>query len=797
MSRSALRRAVACALVVVPGALAGASSAHAALAQQAYVKPHHSPVGQFFGHGVAIDGDTMVVGARAESSGAVGVNDSPTATPARPSSGAAYVYVRTGATWTQQAYLKASNPGENDGFGWSVDVDGDTIVVGARDEDSAAVGVNGNQADDTAGNSGAAYVFTRTGTTWSQQAYLKASNTEANDNYGVSVGVDGDTIVVGAAAEASASTGVNGNQNVNGTLASGAAYVYTRTAGSWSQQAYLKASNTGFNDRFAAVAVSGDRIVVGAWGEASQSPLGDQANNSASGAGAAYVFARTGTTWTQEAFLKAGTVATNDRFGWSVAIDGSTIAIGATGDDSVATGVGGTEADDSANDAGAAWVFVRSAAGEWTRQAYVKASNTRAGQSFGHAIAVDGDRLVVGATGESSTDRGVDGPNPSSTSASLSGAAFTYTRSGTTWTPEHRLKASNADNSDQLGWSIGVSGGTVVSGAYLERGAATGINGDPTSNTAMSAGAAYVFAAPLPARPTQVGTDPSGGGNTTSPKVRGVAPAGSTVTVYRSGDCSGAPVGSGTAAAFALGGAGISITVPANTVSTLTATATVDGVASPCSEAITYEHDGVAPGKPTLAVTRVSATQVRVRVTGTEPGLVFLFRAAMCSGPPQPALSTAQAADEGFLVDAPESGTTTISATVTDRFNNPGACSDPVTIGTAPASPASPAAPASPAVAPDGGPAAVPAVPVVTPNVCRSVRRFTVRLLRGARSATVTLGGRRLAVRREQGRLVTTVDLRGRPAQTVTLRIRVVTRGGRVVQQTRTYRTCVFVRAAT
>ncbi len=107
------------------------------------------------------------------------------------------VFVRSGTTWSQQAYLKASNTGAGDRFGGSVSVSGDTVVVGAYLEDSSTTGVNSTP-NNSATDSGAAYVFVRGGTTWSQQAYLKASNTGANDYFGNSVAVSGDTVVVGA-----------------------------------------------------------------------------------------------------------------------------------------------------------------------------------------------------------------------------------------------------------------------------------------------------------------------------------------------------------------------------------------------------------------------------------------------------------------------------------------------------------------------------------------------------------------------------------------------------------------------
>ncbi|HNA90010.1 MAG TPA: FG-GAP repeat protein, partial [Anaerolineales bacterium] len=143
-------------------------------------------------------------------------------------------------TPAQQAYIKASNSGADDNFG-KVALDGDTLVVGASGESSNATGINGNQLDNSASSAGAVYVFVRSGNTWSQQAYIKASNTDANDYFGSSIAIAGDTIVVGAYGEDSNATGINGNETNNSAATSGAVYVFTRTGSTWSQQAYIKA----------------------------------------------------------------------------------------------------------------------------------------------------------------------------------------------------------------------------------------------------------------------------------------------------------------------------------------------------------------------------------------------------------------------------------------------------------------------------------------------------------------------------------------------------------------------------
>ena len=192
------------------------------------------------------------------------------------------------AQLVQQGYLKASNTNADDLFGFNVALSGDTLVVGAPQEGSNATGVNGDQANTSAPNSGAVYVFTRSNGIWSQQAYLKASNTGANDQFGGNLALSGDTLVVGAQFEGSSATGVNGNQADNSALGAGAVYVFTRTGGVWTQQAYLKASNTDANDQFGAnVVVGGDTLAVGAYNEASNATgvNGDQTDNSAAGAG--------------------------------------------------------------------------------------------------------------------------------------------------------------------------------------------------------------------------------------------------------------------------------------------------------------------------------------------------------------------------------------------------------------------------------------------------------------------------------------------------------------------------------
>ncbi len=174
---------------------------------------------------LSIHGDTVVVGAAGEDSASAGVNGNPFDN-SMSGSGAAYVFERVAGTWSQTAYLKASNPDPSDGFGWAAAVWGDRIVVGARDEDSQAKGVNGPQDDDSVQDSGAAYVFERAGGTWSQTAYLKAWRPTLNDSFGSCIDQSGSTVVIAADRESSGSTGVNGDPSSPIQPDSGAAFVF-------------------------------------------------------------------------------------------------------------------------------------------------------------------------------------------------------------------------------------------------------------------------------------------------------------------------------------------------------------------------------------------------------------------------------------------------------------------------------------------------------------------------------------------------------------------------------------------
>ncbi len=407
--------------------------------------------------------------------------------------------VNRGAGVVEQiAYGKVSNPGAKIRFANSVSLSGDTLAVGAYLEDSGATGIDGTGGG-TVGNSGAVYVFRRTGDTWAQEAYIKASNTGGNDRFGSSVSLSGDTLAVGALFEDSDNRGIidpNGPDNDN-SVDSGAVYVFRRSGGTWAQEAHIKASNTGAEDQFGtSVSLSGDTLAVGAHLEDSDGIDGEENNNDAN-SGAVYVFRRSGGTWIQDAYVKASITGSNDQFGFSVSLSGDTLAVGAFLEDSTALGIGGEQANNSANNSGAVYVF-RGSGGTWDQAAYIKASNTKADDRFGHRVSLSGDVLAVSASFEASNATGIGGEQ-ADISTEDSGAVYLFYHTGNTWAQDAYIKASNTGAGDRFGESVSLSGDTLAVGAFLEDSNATGfadatgLENDNDNDNAMDSGAIYIF----------------------------------------------------------------------------------------------------------------------------------------------------------------------------------------------------------------------------------------------------------------------------------------------------------------
>ncbi len=438
--RTCSRRVISIGLpaVVAVGLFVGHT--HAQI-QEAYVKRTAPESGDAFGRSVAVSGDSLVVGAP-QTTNPLGA-------------GVAVVYTRDNAgAWAVQASL-SPGLGALQRFGTAVAIDADLLVIGAE------------RTTTTAPESGAAFVYGRVAGSWAQQTRLQAEFPAFDMGFGLGVAVSGDTIAVGAP-----------RADSPGLVDNGAVYVFVRTPGTgvWTLQAVLTASNLGTGDRFGGqVALDGDTLVVGADAEdsAATTVSGDQSSGAATDAGAAYVFTRSGGVWTQQAYLKGSTASAGDGFGSTVALDGDRVVVGAPGDDDV----------DAANDnAGAAFVFARDpATGSWAQEAVLKPAGSQAGDAFGSSVAIAGNTVAVGATGEDVT-------------AADEGAVFWFTRdTAGTWTERGRVWASNAGSGDQFGAAAALSGDTLVVGAPGEDSNGSGGLAD---NSAAAAGAAYVFAMP-------------------------------------------------------------------------------------------------------------------------------------------------------------------------------------------------------------------------------------------------------------------------------------------------------------
>ncbi len=448
------------------------------------------------GNALAVSGDgtTVAVGAPHESSAARGINGNQDDNSLY-NSGAVYVYFRRGDTWTQQAYIKASNSGGSDMFGLSLSLsrDGGTLAVAAPWEASAAIGVNGNQHDDSIPQAGAVYVFTRAGNAWSQHSYIKASNTGRKgtgddiegDQFGFSVSLSGDgrTLAVGAVSEDGNATGINGAQNNDTAASAGAVYVFAKTGDTWVQQAYLKSNNNEANDLFGygvGLSDDGNSLAVAAYDEdGSGKSVNPPDDNGGNGTGAIYAFDRRGGAWRQTGYFKGSRSQRNDALGYTVAIsgDGNTIAAGTAEESCLNGGINppGCDIDTfppdlAAGSVGAVYIWARSGA-TWVKQAFLKASNPDLEDWFAVRLSINGDgsRVFVGAPMEDSAATGVNGPQDDD-SAEDSGAAYIYGRTGTTWRQLAYVKASNTASYDEFGSAVAISGDgrTVVAGARMK-----------------------------------------------------------------------------------------------------------------------------------------------------------------------------------------------------------------------------------------------------------------------------------------------------------------------------------------
>ena len=404
--------------------------------QQGQLIANDGAIGDEFGKSVAIDGDTAIVGASEDSTGTISWH------------GSAYIYIRTGANWSQQAKLRPIDALALARFGQSVALSGETAIIGAAANRSA-------------------YVYVRGGSSWSQQAKLVASDSATANGFGNSVDIEGDVAVVGA-----------GGADATGGTAQGAGYVFSRVGTLWSQRARLVAGDGAANDGMgSAIALSGNSILIGARAD----DIGLNA-----GQGSAYVFRLNGAAWSEEAKLAAGMGGHPGagRFGFSVALYGDTALVGTPYED-----VGGNDSQ------GTAYAFVRTGSA-WELQATLVASD--GGTLFGRSVSLFDQTALIGASDSAYVfvrtgatwsqqaklspsgqvgDFGVGVSIDNDTALiGASGSAYVFLRSGTSWTWQSTLLANNGSG------SVAIKGETAVVGAKWD---------DIGANT--NQGSAYVF----------------------------------------------------------------------------------------------------------------------------------------------------------------------------------------------------------------------------------------------------------------------------------------------------------------
>lgn len=336
------------------------------------------PLGlQFFGASVDIDGDTIVV---SQPNGVRGI------APNYVASGAVHVFTRSGGVW---AFDQIIEPNELQAqlFGASIDLEGDTLVVGSPWLIQDVSGLSSF--------AGGVYVFTRSGSSWTQQAIITSSNIDLGDSFGAQVALYGNTLVATAPGERSISTGINGDEDDNSLRGgSGAAYIFTGSGSSWTQEAYLKSDVV--TERYAhSVDVHDDTVVV-------SSPRENKV----------YVYSKTRGQWAKQAVVQPDLsgFGYSPFFGAHLDLYKDTLVVGAPNNASGDGGFNGDQTDVSAPSSGAAYVFARNN-GNWVEQAFIKAAvpthDLSSAEGFGGTVEIDGDTLAIVAPGHRSDATGV------------------------------------------------------------------------------------------------------------------------------------------------------------------------------------------------------------------------------------------------------------------------------------------------------------------------------------------------------------------------------------------------------
>jgi hypothetical protein len=362
----------------------------------------------------------------------------------------------------QVGYLQPVNPASLNQFGSAVDISGDTLVVTAWFDDSAATGIDGDPQNTGAEDSGAAHVYVRDGAEWRRQAYIKPSDTTTYDFFGTSVDLRGDLLVVGAIHE-----GLFGGTGE--ASRPGAAYVFERTAGVWKQTQLLAPSMPNGLDYFGmAVVLNGDTLAVGAPAD----------STGGSRSGAVYVYQRSGSTFTEVQKLKALKPIANAAFGSNVSIDGDRMVVGAP-----ASVLGSSP--------GSAEVFIRDG-GMWKSSQLLQQEKLAGGASFGYVTALRGNRLAISAPRPSDY--------PGSPTPTDPGEVYVYEFSGDAgnWKQTAVLTAPYPRATNWFGLSMLLTDSGIFVASPGDASGGRGVHADPARGSATFSGAVHLFA-PTPA----------------------------------------------------------------------------------------------------------------------------------------------------------------------------------------------------------------------------------------------------------------------------------------------------------
>lgn len=495
-----------------------------------YLKPGESQNEALFGFSLALsrDGSTAAVGAPNFNNGEAA------------EAGAVFLYTATDSGW--QLRQRIDNPAEDDGagdlFGYSLALneDGSYLVVGAPFEDSSGTGVNSDAQDNAAENSGAVYTFSFSADTsnWELQDFIKASNTDAKDYFGLRVALSDSakSLAISAPYEASAAAGINGDQTDNSIRLAGAVYIYQNDNGTWVPQAYVKPPLGSEKDapcfdplppgitcygtapaRFGyslAFARDGQMLAIGSPGDnASGTGVNaDPEDIKAKSSGAVHILTHEASGWDYSAYIKSINTAEEDDFGYALSLssEGDILAVAAPLEDGSASGVfnssqqgedffdGDTPAYGKEN-SGAVYLYTFNG-DEWTATSYIKAENTDEMDVFGWSLALNaaGDTLAVGVPRDDSEYKGI-GELWNSVGAPASGSVFVYTRTEDEWELHNYLKAPNTDANDTFGRTVALSGdgNTLLSAATGEDSTATGVDANQADNSGDNIGAVYIY----------------------------------------------------------------------------------------------------------------------------------------------------------------------------------------------------------------------------------------------------------------------------------------------------------------